>query len=125
MRHDPGSRLCAAVAAIALAIVAIAIAAPEQAAASASCESGYACLWDEQGFDGTRLSVLGSDANCCSWRLLSGEEDWWRSAKNRFDNRKLILGTADQPLLCIDHGDNASIPGVFDRIKIGSNGSNC
>jgi len=90
-----------------------------------SCADGKGCFWRQNDFQGTKAVVDGNQQTCCQWRLLSGWDDFWRSSKNRYHNRKLALGDENNVLTCMDPGENRANPGVFDRVKIGSVGSTC
>lgn len=90
-----------------------------------ACQDGHACFWRSIDFGGAQLSVDGNPSTCCEWRFVSGFRDWWRSSKNRFANRKLVLGDELFVISCMDPGENRPSPGRFDRAKIGQVDSRC
>jgi hypothetical protein len=90
-----------------------------------NCPDGEACFWRDTNFNGNKISVEGNSTTCCDWKYVSGLEDWWESAKNRHGNRKLQLGTEFNVIACIGPGGERDNPGIYDRARIGSAGSDC
>jgi hypothetical protein len=93
--------------------------------AAETCAEGKVCFWRKVDFDGEKNAVDANDSNCCTWRFITGETEYWRSAKNRTGNRKLQLGNFVTVLACLDPGENRPDPGAYDRARIGSQGSRC
>ncbi|MGH2953385.1 MAG: hypothetical protein ACRDK9_05095 [Solirubrobacterales bacterium] len=87
-----------------------------------TCPSGNVCFWTLQDFQGTKR-VYGNNA-CCSW-LYVWFGQYHNSLKNRFTNRKVLIGDPFFVLDCINAGGNRKSPPSFDRFRVGQAGSSC
>lgn len=103
----------------------VSISSVDAALATATCADGKVCFWRKVDYDGEKIAVDANDSNCCTWRFITGQGEFWRSAKNRTGNRKLQLGNALIVVACLDPGENRPDPGLYDRARIGSQGSRC
>lgn len=91
-----------------------------------SCPDGNGCFWEQADYGGDRMTVGTGSAG--SWQPLNGHD---RSAKNRFDNRRIQFGQNlgggnYQVIGCLNAGNNDSNLGAaIDSFRIGGPGSSC
>lgn len=86
------------------------------------CADGGVCFWAQSDFDGDKTRV--DDAPCCMWLGLA-DLDRFRSAKNRYLNRKVLTANSDNQTSCTDPGENRSDLEGSDRFRVGAVGSRC
>lgn len=91
-------------------------------ASGPGCADGGACFWVQSDFDGDKVRV--DDVPCCTWFGLT-QVDRFRSARNRYLNRKVQTGNAQNQTSCMDPGENRSDLDPSDRFKLGVAGSRC
>lgn len=93
----------------------------ENSFSGSNCGGGQACFWKQGSFNGFKKthSIAGQ------WRYVTGFENWFQSYKNRFNNRKVEVGTQYNVIKCLSPGGNAKNPGIFDRYRAGQVGSRC
>lgn len=86
----------------------------------AHCSERYnmGCAWSRSGFTGDRELFPPVTQN---WFKLGG----WRSAKNAYDNRRMVLKTKNNGDVCLNPGRAAGHPGFFNTLRIGRAGSRC
>lgn len=89
-----------------------------------SCASGGACLWHRVAYKGDMRRLPGTIANDGWLKFSSGFK--FSSAKNRFNDRKVLLADAFAITKCLDPGEEKSeLRYLSDRFNVGRQGSRC
>ncbi|MGH2953518.1 MAG: hypothetical protein ACRDK9_05785 [Solirubrobacterales bacterium] len=92
-----------------------------------ACENanhGHVCFWRHANYQNFRAKWDDSPG-CCQWFNIYGGEAY-RSAKNRFGNRKVrIRPSGSSSYICMNPGNSLSNPGAVHQFYIGQVGSRC
>ncbi len=87
------------------------------------CADFGACFWEHQDFNGDKRRIDQSTP-CCDWLSFSSGFSW-KSAKNRYGQRKVQMGNALYQTGCMDPDENRPGLDYSDRFKLGVLGSHC
>jgi len=86
------------------------------------CADGGVCFWVQTDFDGEKSRA--DDVPCCTWFGVADIERF-RSAKNRYLNRRVLTGNAQNQTSCMDPGEGRGDLDGSDRFRVGAAGSRC
>jgi len=94
------------------------------AALDSSCPDGYSCMWDFADFNGDRRLAFDWMAGG-GWYYYEGE--FFRSAKNRFGNRRFRVWSAiHDTKRCLDPGESRpDLPNPMFYFRVGLLNSRC
>jgi hypothetical protein len=86
------------------------------------CDNGGTCFWEHQDFNGDKRRI--EDVPCCDWFSFSSGFTY-KSAKNRYGNRKVQTANGSFQTSCMDPDENRPSLDISDRFKVGVLGSRC